>query len=576
MDRAYSWRCGIAGAVLLCGAGAAHGQTADAARIKALQDQIDALQRTLNEIRAASGNMAPSPASAAPAAAPAAISASAAAPAPAYTVPAAATELAPASHGFLEKKPGNALTFYTPHGEITGYGQLDLSVDDTTKGLHNAPNVAVTPPVGRVGWLPDESTNNSLVGIRGFQTLGDRPFNFIYQLETQIDVSSSSGIGESNSNESNVVKGGLTSRPSFIGLASDEWGAIKFGKADAPYKDSTARMNPFAGELGDYAVIMGNTGGDNRVEFATRLEHSIWYESPSVGGFRVNALYSPGQNRASDSDNIDAGTSDCAGGNIPGSGGIGVSPSSGLPVCNDGAFSDAYSADIVYERGPLYIVAAYERHQKVDRSSDITGQFADITTPGSTGNRLFNQDVADEDAAKIGIQYKFPTGTTANAIFEDLHRYLPADLEFQNERQRTGWWLALSQQLAPDHSIHLGWAHANRTPGDPGQHNDGVNTPPGGAPGVDFTAGANSDNAASMFTVAYKFQIASDLTWYTDWALTDNGPAAHYDLGAGGRSVTTDCHDAFGAAGGESPNSNPHCFTGGKLMGVSTGMAYRF
>jgi predicted porin len=574
MKNAMSWRCGVVGTVFLGVAGAAHAQTADAARIKVLQDQIDALQRTLNEIRTAQGGPVAAPAAAAPASAASAVAVSATPP-PAYTVPASATSV-PTTHGFLEKKPGDALTFYTPHGEITGYGQLDLSVDDVTKGLHNAPNVAVTPPVGRVGWQPDESTNNSLVGIRGFQTLGDRPFNFIYQLETQIDVSSNSGVGETNSSESNVVKGGLTSRTSYIGLESDQWGAIKFGKADAPYKDATARMNPFAGELGDYAVIMGNTGGDNRVEFATRLEHSIWYESPNISGFRFNALYSPGQNRASDSDNIDAGTSDCAGGNIPGSGGIGVSPATGLPVCNDGAFSDAYSADLVYERGPLYIVAAYERHQKVDRSSDITGQFADVTTPGSVGNKLFDQDVADEDAAKIGIQYKLPTGTTASAIFEDMHRYVPADLEFQNERTRTGWWLALTQQLVPGQSLNFGLAHANRTPGDPGQHNDSVNTPPGGTPGVDFTAGTNSNNAASLFTVAYKYEIAPDLTWYTDWAFTDNGPDAHFDLGAGGRAVTIDCHDAFGAAGGESPNSNPHCFTGGKLMGVSTGMAYKF
>ena len=50
--------------------------------------------------------------------------------------------------------------------------------------------------------------------------------------------------------------------------------------------------------LGDYAVVMGNTGGDNRVEFGTRLEHSIWYESPKIGGvFSFDALVSPGQNR---------------------------------------------------------------------------------------------------------------------------------------------------------------------------------------------------------------------------------------------------------------------------------------
>src|ERR1700676_5028741 len=126
-------------------------------------------------------------------------------------------------------------------------------------------------------------------------------------------------------------------------------------------------MNPFYGMIGDYQVIMGNTGGDNRVEFGTRLDHSIWYESPNWRGLVLNALYSPGQNRASNSDNIASGESDCTGCNVPGSGGI-------VPVtCSDGSFSDAVSASLSYTHGPLFLTAAYERHMKVNRSSDITG-----------------------------------------------------------------------------------------------------------------------------------------------------------------------------------------------------------
>jgi len=56
--------------------------------------------------------------------------------------------------------------------------------------------------------------------------------------------------------------------------------------------------------------------------------------------------------------------------------------------------------------------------------------------------------------------------------------------------------------------------------------------------------------------------------------MTINGSAAHYDLGAGGRAVTTDCHDAFGAQGGV--GSNPHCWTGGRVMGISAGLNYKF
>ena len=57
-------------------------------------------------------------------------------------------------------------------------------------------------------------------------------------------------------------------------------------------------------------------------------------------------------------------------------------------------------------------------------------------------------------------------------IGEHMTRYVPADLDFQNERTRYGTWAFLSQQLTPTDSVHFGWAHAFQTPGDPCQHND--------------------------------------------------------------------------------------------------------
>ncbi len=469
-------------------------------------------------------------------------------------------------HGFFERKPGDKTTFYLPGGEFTTYANIDVSVDATTKGLGGKLGPDGTPPVGNMGWMPAVSSNLSYIGVRGFQSLKGLPFNFIYQFETQIDIAATSGSAETNSNESNVVKGGLTSRNTFIGIATPRWGSFMIGKTDAPYKNSTARMNPFSAMIGDYQVIMANTGGDNRVEFGTRLDHSIWYQSPNWRGFVIDALVSPGQNRADNSDNIAAGESDCTGGDIPGSGAI-------IPAtCSDGSFGLATSASLSYTKGSLLITSAYERHEKVDRSSDITGLYAS----GNAYSLLLTaQDIAAEDAGKVGIMYTFPTQTTLGGIVETLHRYLPADLEFQNERQRMGTWFVASQKLGHNTSVHFGWAHAFRAPGDPGQHNDSNAVPPGGDPATDATAGAHADNTANMFTVAVKNQINKNLTAYVDWALTANGPAAHYDLGAGGRAITTDCHDAFAATGGLVA-SNPHCWTGGNLMGVSAGMDFKF
>jgi predicted porin len=499
-------------------------------------------------------------------------------------------------HGFLEHKKGNPLTFYTPGGEITGYGNIDLSVDDTTKMLGNMNTTFAGGsepfPTGNFGWMPAISSNSSYLGVRGFQYLPNFPANFVYQLEVGFDVSSTPGLKQSNSQISDNTNGSLFNRNTYIGFASPEFGAIKIGKTTAPYENSTGGFNPFAGQIGDMRVVMGNTGGDNRVEFGGRLDHSIWYESPTIAGFQFNALFSPGQNRSVISDNIPAGGSDCTGGNDPTSGGL-------FPNgCNDGAFGNAYSANLSYTNGPFYATVAYERHSNVNRQSDISGIYGVGTAfettftlvncpPGGPGCfpnaaqlAAFNADVADEDAFKVAALYTFSSKTTVGGIFEMMHRYVSPLIQFQNERTRNGTWAFLTQELTPQDSASFGWAHAFKGNGDPGQHNSvPTTTPIPGSTGTDCGAGCGltaitNDNAADMVTSTYKHKFGSNLTWYTAVAATINGPNAHYDLGAGGHGVTTDCHSAFGASGGLV--SLPHCWTGPTLAGVSTGLQWRF
>jgi hypothetical protein len=196
-----------------------------------------------------------------------------------------------------------------------------------------------------------------------------------------------------------------------------------------------------------------------------------------------------------------------------------------------------------------------------------------ITFPSAQAQQLFLDDIADEDAFKVAALYKFATGTTIGGIFESFHRYVPADLQFQNERQRLGTWVFLSQQLSKTESVHFGWAHAFRTPGDPGQHNNAVIPLPGDTTGLAFFA--NNNNSADMLTAAYRRNLSSNLSWYTNVAATLNRPDAHFDLGAGGHGITTDCADSFGSTGGGF-SQGPHCWTGAILLGVSTGLQWRF
>jgi len=555
---------------------------ADDAQTQALKDQMRIMQQQMqqlqNQIDALSKKQA-----AAPAAPP---------PAVAAVQGPAAPAAAPAEPKFEKFIKGF-------------FGTLDVSLDDATKGIrgltaysysyagagpgsgyvNNGPKG--TQIVGSVGWLGDLSTNKSVLGYRGSHNIAGSDVDFIYQIETQPSITSSPGLNTSYTQQSNVVKGAIGYGDTYVGVQDKTWGKLKIGTTYAPYKSSTDRMNPFSGMLGDYAVIMGNSGGDNRVEFGTRLDHSIWYESPKLmgGTFSFDLLVSPGANRTYDNVVQSAGSPDCSGGNTPGSG--------NLPEnCDDGGFGTAYSADLKFEYGGFYATAAWELHHDVNRNSDGIGSnspyYGYLVGQGNgvsplldwgTYNTYLNEygqafvnangftppyltDVADEWAIKGGVQYVFDFGLAVSGIYEYMHRDLPPDLEFQNERQRNGLWFALSQDFSVKDNVSLGWAHAGSTPGDPGgQHNYNPNS---------------TQDYANMYTIAWKHRFDKSLYWYLDAADTVNHGNAHYDLGAGGRGVTTDCHDGTNTVFTDYSSAGPTTWGGCHLIGVSTGLNYKF
>ncbi len=483
------------------------------------------------------------------------------------------------------------------------YGTLDVSLDDTTKGInglvayHYAP-VGANPfgpyqidptnpapkggPVGRVGWMPALSTNKSVLGYRGSHKIADTGIDFIYQIEAQPAITAAPGLNTSQYQQSNATKAGIGYGDTFVGFSGNTWGKIKFGTTYSPYKKSTDRMNPFSGMLGDYAVIMGNSGGDNRVEFGTRLDHSIWYESPKFGNlFSFDLLLSPGQNRTYNNVVQSSGSPDCNGGNMPGSGNL-------LLNCDDGGFDDAFSVDVKLETGPIYATAAWEIHKRVNRNSDgigsnhpVYGYLQSINSPAldfATYDFLvaefpgvaatngytppYLNDIGDETAFKAGVQYTFPFGLAVSGIYEYMKREIPAVLEFQNERQRNGIWVALSQDFSAKDNFSVGWGHAGATPGDPGgQHNYNP---------------SNRNNTADMYTIAWKHRFDKHIYWYLDAADTINKGNAHYDLGAGGRGLTTDCHDGTNTPVIDYSSAGNTTWGGCREIGVSTGVNYKF
>jgi len=482
------------------------------------------------------------------------------------------------------------------------FGTFDVSLDDTTKGIDQKsafhwnyanpldPSSGLVRggnkgygAVGRVGYIPAISSNGSNIGYRGDHKIGNSNIDFIYQVATALNMAAAPGLNNTWTKSSNVVTGALGLGDTYIGFKNRSWGTVKIGTMFGPYKTSTDRLNPFGSGLGNYSTIMGNTGGDNRVEFGTRFDHIIVYDSPVWDGVSFDIMLAPGQNVTYNNVTIPLGSSDCSGSNSPGSGNL-------LLNCDDGGFGDAYGGDIKFEKGGLYLTAAYEMHRSVNRNSDGLGSnspyynyllltnspLLDFGTynafaaeyPGAAAATTppYLTDIANEYAWKFGGQYRLPFGLVVDALYEHMFRSLPAALEFQNERERFGTWFALEQTLMDGRDvIAAGWAHAGRTPGDPaGQHN------------YNALEQLNGDNTANSYTLQWRHRLDKQLTWYLDSAYTVNDGNAHYDIGAGGHGIKTDCHDGTNTVFTDFTSAGPTTWGGCHELGFSTGMTYKF
>jgi predicted porin len=496
------------------------------------------------------------------------------------------------------------------------FGTLDISIDATTKGMNGmeafpyslAPGVtsptgpfvegttAKAPPNGRLGWMPMMSSNGANVGYRGSHQIGDSDIDLIYQVATALNMAAAPGVLNTWTKQSNTVVGAIGLGDTFIGFRTRDWGTLKLGEMFMPYKTSTDRLNPFSAMLGDYSTVMGNTGGDNRVEFGTRGDHVIRYESPNFSGVSFDLAYQLGQNPDDNSNIVALGSVDCYGSNLPGSG--------NLPLnCDDGGYNYAYSGDLKFEMGGLYLVAAYELHGDVNRSSDGVGSnnpyyayiyglgpnstvkcapnvtcaslldWSDFeafaseypqAAPAGSPEYSTAYDVANEWAMKFGGQYSFDFGLTISYLYEDLHREVPYFMEWQNERQRTGDWLAIEYDFnGGADRVAAGWAHAGASEGDPGgQHN--------------YNPNGIGQNEANMYTIGYWHKFDKQVVAYLNAADTANDGNAHFDLGAGGHGIKTDCHDATHPLFIDYSSAGPTTWGGCHEIGVSLGVSYRF
>jgi predicted porin len=148
-------------------------------------------------------------------------------------------------------------------GLLEIYGRASFSVDQLDDGAsYNRNNL---------------SSNASRLGFKGSKKIGN--LTGIWQVEQEIQIN----LDNKASTETNR----LASRDTFAGLQGD-FGTVRAGKFDTPFKAAREPFNQFGDQLGD----MRNLTRVGDAKFDERLNNMLEYQSPVMNGFQAKVAYS--------------------------------------------------------------------------------------------------------------------------------------------------------------------------------------------------------------------------------------------------------------------------------------------
>ncbi len=250
------------------------------------------------------------------------------------------------------------------------YGLMSVGIES----VDNAANVLGNVQTNRVGRVAD---HNSRIGFKGSEDLGNG-LSAIWQIEQGFKINGGQADGSFASSGGAFGGGGL--RNTFVGLKSKDMGTAAVGNFDTPYKTSTGRLDAFGDTLGDYRGLMGasyDSATTANKYFMVRPANIVAYTTPVFSGFSATGAYVFGNATATNQADKHA---------------------------------NAYSLAAMYDAGPLFLTAAYEKH---NLGSQGVGNLAiPSTTPltplAATGSL---------NAWKVGAGYTI-MDTTLAAIYE--------------------------------------------------------------------------------------------------------------------------------------------------------------
>jgi predicted porin len=196
-------------------------------------------------------------------------------------------------------------------------------------------------------------SSNSRFGIRGHEKLGGG-LKATFQLETQFLLDSNNTA--------------FAQRDSWVGLAHEQWGTVKLGRFDTPFKeygDDIAFLNVSSGNITSTSNVyrhIGFGGQNNAARFHERRVNAVQYESPDWGPIDFKLQYSTNEART------------------------------------DTRNPEVYSAGFKYEMGPFAVLLGYEEHR------DLFGLSLNVPTAMRNNN---DPSVRSKDRAyAVALTYR--------------------------------------------------------------------------------------------------------------------------------------------------------------------------
>ena len=276
---------------------------------------------------------------------------------------------------------------------VSVYGVIDQAL--TSQNQQNG---------GSVTSLHGSGYTTERLGFKGSEDMGNGlKANFMLEL----GMNSNNGNLDNNNGGINTTNPQLFQRVSTVGLSGASWGSVNFGRQYTPVFSIQAANDLFrvAGIGSIYSLT--NVG-------VTRASNSIRYDSPSMSGFSVAAMYGLGDTSA-------AGAYP-AGVGMPSTGAASTPMNLGRQAGINGMYNNGpLMLGVGYNK--LFLVAPIATYYDAQKTTSVTGSYDFKVVAINAGwqeNKVDNS-VSDTRVWNVGATVPIFGADSVKVSYADLH-----------------------------------------------------------------------------------------------------------------------------------------------------------